>query len=210
MQREERQVSECLEPRYGLGSFLFILPPVLALHSLRLLSCINEHTCTMKKTSWSVERLTPTILLNNLQIWRRNALTVSALDAAPKANTILAKVVAWIAGTDRKTRDLVNNLTLTDVIHQHSSILLMNAVAGLAPAGEHGSVFAILVSDAQSLAPCTGNYPTEVYELIGDSLNQIQLSNQRPELRISFSCKSIKIVGLRITLTKLAIPARTY
>lgn len=185
MQREERQLSECLEPSHGLASFLFILPPVLPLHSLRLSSCINEHAFTIRKTSWSVERLTPTIRLNNLQIWRRNALTVNALDAVPKANTILTKVVAWIAGTDRKTGNLVNNLTLTDVIHQHSSILLMNAV-------------------------CTGNDRTGIYELIGDSVNQVQLSNQRPALLISFSCKSIKIFGLRIPLTKLVMPARTY
>ncbi|MDB5933307.1 MAG: methyl-accepting chemotaxis protein, partial [Massilia sp.] len=123
--------------------------------------------------------LTSTVMQNADNARQANQLAASASDVALKGGDVVASLVQTMSAIDGSSRKIVDIIAVIEGIAFQTNILALNAAVEAARAGEQGRGFAVVASEVRNLAQRSNSAAKEIKELIGASVQQVNLGSRR-------------------------------
>jgi methyl-accepting chemotaxis protein-1 (serine sensor receptor) len=150
----------------------------IAAGNLDLSSRTEEQASSLEETASSMEELTSTVKQNADNARQANALAMSASEVANKGGTVVTQVVDTMGSINQSSRKIVDIIGVIDGIAFQTNILALNAAVEAARAGEQGKGFAVVATEVRSLAQRSASAAKEIKELIGDSVQKVDVGTQ--------------------------------
>lgn len=134
----------------------------------------EEQAASLEETAASMQALTSTVHLNTEHAKQANELAFSATNIASKGVQVVGQVVNTMDSIHESSRKVVEIITVIDGIAFQTNILALNAAVEAARAGDQGRGFAVVAGEVRNLAQRATLAASEIKELIGDSVEQIE------------------------------------
>ncbi|UTY58313.1 methyl-accepting chemotaxis protein [Massilia sp. erpn] len=147
----------------------------IASGNLDLSSRTEEQASSLEETASSMEELTSTVRQNADNAQQANQLAQAASDVAARGGDIVGQVVSTMGSIDASARKIVDIIGTIDGIAFQTNILALNAAVEAARAGEQGRGFAVVASEVRNLAARSAAAAKEIKELIGNSVEQVDI-----------------------------------
>nr|WP_315394036.1 methyl-accepting chemotaxis protein [uncultured Duganella sp.] len=147
----------------------------IAVGNQDLSSRTEEQASSLEETASSMEQLTATVKQNADNAQQANTLANSASEVALRGGSVVAQVVATMGSINDSSKRIVDIIGVIDGIAFQTNILALNAAVEAARAGEQGRGFAVVASEVRNLAQRSASAAKEIKELIGDSVNNVDL-----------------------------------
>ena len=135
----------------------------------------EEQASSLEETASSMEELTSTVRQNAENAKQANQLAQAASDVAERGGTIVGQVVDTMGSIDASAKKIVDIIGVIDGIAFQTNILALNAAVEAARAGEQGRGFAVVASEVRNLAQRRAAAAKEIKELIGNSVEQVDI-----------------------------------
>jgi methyl-accepting chemotaxis protein len=133
---------------------------------------------SLEETASSIEELTSTVRQNADNARQANVLAASASGVAVKGGDVVANVVQTMSAIDSASRKIVDIIAVIESIAFQTNILALNAAVEAARAGEQGRGFAVVAAEVRNLAQRANSAAKEISELIGASVQQVNLGTR--------------------------------
>jgi methyl-accepting chemotaxis protein len=150
----------------------------IAAGNLDLSSRTEEQASSLEETASSMEELTSTVKANADNARHANQLATSASEVAVKGGAVVAQVVETMNSINTSSKKIVDIIGVIDGIAFQTNILALNAAVEAARAGEQGRGFAVVASEVRNLAQRSAAAAKEIKELIGDSVDRVDLGTR--------------------------------
>jgi methyl-accepting chemotaxis protein len=135
----------------------------------------EEQASSLEETASSMEELTSTVRQNAENAKQANQLAQAASDVAEKGGAIVGQVVNTMGSINDSSRKIYDIIGVIDGIAFQTNILALNAAVEAARAGEQGRGFAVVASEVRNLAQRSAGAAKEIKELIGNSVEQVDI-----------------------------------
>ena len=146
------------------------------------LSRRTEHqAAALEETASSMEELTSAVRQNGDHARQANQLAVSASTVAQQGGSVVSQVVDTMASINASSSRIVDIIGVIDGIAFQTNILALNAAVEAARAGEQGRGFAVVASEVRTLAQRSAAAAKEIKELIGDSVEKVEVGSKLVE-----------------------------
>ncbi len=146
--------------------------------TMDLSSRTEEQASSLEETASSMEELTSTVKQNAANARQANQLSASASDVALKGGVVVAQVVDTMGSINESAKKIVDIIGVIDSIAFQTNILALNAAVEAARAGEQGRGFAVVAGEVRNLAQRSASAAKEVKELIGDSVEKVEIGTR--------------------------------
>lgn len=147
----------------------------IATGNLDLSSRTEQQASSLEETASSMEELTGTVKQNADNARQANQLADSASQVAIKGGAVVSQVVETMGSINEASRRIVEIIAVIDGIAFQTNILALNAAVEAARAGEQGRGFAVVAAEVRSLAQRAAGAAKEIKDLIGDSVEKVNL-----------------------------------
>ena len=141
----------------------------------------EQQASSLEETASSMEELTSAVRANNDNARQANQLAQSASAVAQQGGTVVAQVVDTMGAINDSSRKIVDIISVIDGIAFQTNILALNAAVEAARAGEQGRGFAVVASEVRTLAQRSASAAKEIKELIGDSVEKVEVGSKLVE-----------------------------
>ena len=138
----------------------------------------EEQASSLEETASSMEELTSTVRQNAENARQANQLAHAASDVAERGGSIVGQVVNTMGTINDSSRKIFDIIRVIDGIAVHTQILPLNAAVEAARAGEQGRGFAVVASEVRNLAQRSAAAAKEIKELIGNSVEQVDIGSK--------------------------------
>nr|WP_315221472.1 methyl-accepting chemotaxis protein [uncultured Duganella sp.] len=146
-----------------------------------LSSRTEEQASALEETASSMEQLTSAVRQNNENARQANQLAHAASEVAQKGGQAVSEVVGTMGAINESSRKIVDIISVIDGIAFQTNILALNAAVEAARAGEQGRGFAVVASEVRNLAQRSATAAKEIKELIGDSVEKVEIGSRQVE-----------------------------
>jgi methyl-accepting chemotaxis protein len=147
----------------------------IASGNLDLSSRTEQQASALGETASSMQQLTGTVKQNAANAQTATDLARSASDVALKGGEVVSRVVDTMGSINASSKKIVDIIGVIDSIAFQTNILALNAAVEAARAGEQGRGFAVVASEVRSLAQRSAAAAKEIKELIGDSVEKVDI-----------------------------------
>ncbi|MDR2297295.1 MAG: methyl-accepting chemotaxis protein [Comamonas sp.] len=137
----------------------------------------ENQASALEETAASMEELTVTVRQNADNARIANELAANASEVAQKGGAVVSQVVETMTSIDSSSRRIVDIISVIDGIAFQTNILALNAAVEAARAGEQGRGFAVVASEVRNLAQRSAAAAKEIKELIGASVETVNVGN---------------------------------
>ena len=151
----------------------------IASGNLDLSSRTEEQASSLEQTAASMEQLTATVKNNAAHAREANTLAIDARAVARQGGDAVSEVVATMGTINDSSRKIVDIISVIDGIAFQTNILALNAAVEAARAGEQGRGFAVVAAEVRSLAQRSAAAAKEIKELIGDSVDKVEIDSRQ-------------------------------
>jgi methyl-accepting chemotaxis protein len=138
----------------------------------------EEQASSLEETASSMEELTSTVRQNAENAKQANQLAHAASEVAEKGGAIVGQVVNTMGSINDSSRKIFDIISVIDGIAFQTNILALNAAVEAARAGEQGRGFAVVASEVRNLAQRSAAAAKEIKELIGNSVEQVDIGQK--------------------------------
>ena len=138
----------------------------------------EEQASSLEETASSMEELTSTVRQNAENARQANQLAQAASEVAEKGGSIVGQVVNTMGSINDSSRKIFDIISVIDGIAFQTNILALNAAVEAARAGEQGRGFAVVASEVRNLAQRSAAAAREIKELIGNSVEQVDIGSK--------------------------------
>ncbi|MCD6079803.1 MAG: hypothetical protein K0R89_3747 [Ramlibacter sp.] len=134
---------------------------------------------SLQQTAATMEEMTAAVRHNADTAEQANALVRSASVRAEEGGQVMQEVVATMGTIRDSSRSIRDIIGVIDGIAFQTNILALNAAVEAARAGEQGRGFAVVATEVRSLAQRCAAAAREVKDLIGTSVDKVELGGKR-------------------------------
>jgi methyl-accepting chemotaxis protein len=150
----------------------------IAVGNMDLSQRTEEQASSLEETASSMEELTSTVRQNAENARQANQLAHAASDVAERGGSIVGQVVNTMGSINDSSRKIFDIISVIDGIAFQTNILALNAAVEAARAGEQGRGFAVVASEVRNLAQRSAAAAKEIKELIGNSVEQVDIGSK--------------------------------
>ncbi|MCC2674576.1 MAG: hypothetical protein K0R58_1523 [Ramlibacter sp.] len=134
---------------------------------------------SLQQTAATMEEMTAAVRHNADTAEQANVLVRSASVRAEEGGQVMQEVVATMGTIRDSSRSIRDIIGVIDGIAFQTNILALNAAVEAARAGEQGRGFAVVATEVRSLAQRCAAAAREVKDLIGTSVEKVELGGKR-------------------------------
>ena len=143
---------------------------------------INEHTQqqagAIEQTSSALEEITGSVHNNAASAQEASQQADQTYHLAQKGGGMLNQTLDSMKGVTQASQKINEIINVVNEIAFQTNLLALNAAVEAARAGEAGKGFAVVAGEVRNLAARSSNASKEIQDLITDSVNKIQASNE--------------------------------
>ncbi|WP_158984465.1 methyl-accepting chemotaxis protein [Lysobacter panacisoli] len=141
----------------------------------------EAQAASLEETATSMEQLTGTVRQTAENARQATQLARGAVDVAAQGGHVMHEVVSTMSQISASSHRIVDIIGVIDGIAFQTNILALNAAVEAARAGEQGRGFAVVASEVRSLAQRSASAAKEIKQLIGDSVDKVELGTRLVE-----------------------------
>ncbi|APW44230.1 methyl-accepting chemotaxis protein [Rhodoferax saidenbachensis] len=140
------------------------------------LSDRTEQTASnVQQVAAQMAELSETVSQSTAHAKQASELASQARAVAQDGGRVVAQVVDTMQGINASSRKISDIIGVIDGIAFQTNILALNAAVEAARAGEQGRGFAVVASEVRSLAGRSAQAAKEIKNLIGDSVQRVEM-----------------------------------
>lgn len=150
----------------------------IALGNADLSQRTEQQASNLQETAASMEELNVTVQTNAGTARHAVQMSSAASGAAEQGGRVVAEVIETMEGISQTSKKIADIIGVIDGIAFQTNILALNAAVEAARAGEQGRGFAVVASEVRTLAQRSANAAREIKDLIGGSVERVELGSQ--------------------------------
>jgi methyl-accepting chemotaxis protein len=134
---------------------------------------------SLQQTAATMEQLTAAVRQNADSAQQANTLVRATAQRAEQGGVVMDEVVQTMGSIRASSQSIRDIIGVIDGIAFQTNILALNAAVEAARAGEQGRGFAVVAAEVRTLAQRCASAAREIKELIGASVEKVELGGHR-------------------------------